>query len=794
MYETTKKIRKLFKNPRLYFFDYLNKRRNEFDPSFLSNPKTDKTNKTSAKAAVIKKKTDQEIIKKIESKLLSEEFPEVTIKEDVKNFVCIPWIKSHTNILIEQIKCKELNISELHVLPKGIERKDFLKFCRECPDKYRKYLFSRLIPLKDKIDGLIVTLDWTPPMRIAVTTCREIGIKTILIPHESVFLDEKKYYWDIKSFASRPICDIILTWGSLQKRIYTERGYPKENIIEVGSPKLDYDANYKNKLSHKEYCGIYGLREDKKIILFCAQFLDSQIDFNIAMSAQKKAILDLVEICEDSNYQLIIRTPPNGYNLLKGEDLKFIQSKDFCFYENPKFYLTGPSEAIFHADLVVSMNSTMLFEATIMNTPSLSVRYIDIKSIWRQSIIPVARNKEELKNKVNEILTNGFIPDKDEYSRLKKEFGVGEFDGNSKNRIKKILINEVANYSFPNLYNRLIKQDILDVCCIPSSEEILQSSQKYVKNLLNCRTLLNKDSLNKKEMIASVEVFFQWGSLLTGIKEKQQKIAKETGKPIVYLEDGFIRSIKIGLSKSPGLSIIWDDLSPYYNANIETRLEQILNSDFFIKDDQKEKAKNTIDFIVKNNISKYNHSPIVDLEIGRKGHKKILLVDQRFGDMSVEMGMGSERTFDDMLREALEKGKEYDIIIKQHPDSITGGKKSYFNNEKIAFTKDLPNVFIIDYDINPYSLMKNMEEVFVCTSGLGFEALLAGKKVTCFGVPFYSGWGVTEDKIRSPRRLKSRSIEEIFYVAYILLSRYFNPETNKICDIKEVCEYIIRNR
>ena len=185
---------------------------------------------------------------------------------------------------------------------------------------------------------------------------------------------------------------------------------------------------------------------------------------------------------------------------------------------------------------------------------------------------------------------------------------------------------------------------------------------------------------------------------------------------------------------------------------------------------------------------------MIDVEIGRVGHRKILLVDQRFGDMSVEMGFGSEKTFNNMLREALDRGKDYDIIIKQHPDSITGGKKSYFNNEMLAYTKALSNVFVVDFDINPYSLMKNVDEVFVCSSGMGFEALLANKKVTCFGMPFYSGWGITEDKIKCDRRVKKRTLEEIFYVAYILLSRYFNPDTNKVCDIEEVCEYILKNR
>lgn len=36
------------------------------------------------------------------------------------------------------------------------------------------------------------------------------------------------------------------------------------------------------------------------------------------------------------------------------------------------------------------------------------------------------------------------------------------------------------------------------------------------------------------------------------------------------------------------------------------------------------------------------------------------------------------------------------------------------------------------------------------TSTLGFEALLRGKPVTCLGMPFYAGWGLTRDLAPAP--------------------------------------------
>ena len=41
---------------------------------------------------------------------------------------------------------------------------------------------------------------------------------------------------------------------------------------------------------------------------------------------------------------------------------------------------------------------------------------------------------------------------------------------------------------------------------------------------------------------------------------------------------------------------------------------------------------------------------------------------------------------------------------------------------------------------------------------MGFEALMLGKKVHCFGVSWYSGWGLTNDS-GAPKRLLKRVVQ-----------------------------------
>ena len=70
----------------------------------------------------------------------------------------------------------------------------------------------------------------------------------------------------------------------------------------------------------------------------------------------------------------------------------------------------------------------------------------------------------------------------------------------------------------------------------------------------------------------------------------------------------------------------------------------------------------------------------------------------------------------------------------------------------------------------------------VNTSLAGFEALLRGKKVTTFGVPFYAGWGLTDDLGPVPaRRTARRSLDELVAATLLMYPRYLDPVTGLPC-------------
>ena len=262
--------------------------------------------------------------------------------------------------------------------------------------------------------------------------------------------------------------------------------------------------------------------------------------------------------------------------------------------------------------------------------------------------------------------------------------------------------------------------------------------------------------------------------------KKARDFAARNRYPYFNVEDGFIRSVGLGVKKAPPFSVVLDDLGMYYDATKPSRLENILQEyDFDSDDDLMAQADRAIHLLKEFKISKYN---IVDAspeeEIERNSKKKILVIAQTAGDMSLKYGCCGQFTTSDIINGAIQENLEADVYVKIHPDVIAGRKDSDIRLE------DIPtSCRILTQDMNPLSLLELVDKVYVKTSQMGFEALLLGKECVCFGLPFYSGWGLTDDRVECFRRQRKLTLREVFAGAYILYTSYYNPYLDKDSNI-----------
>ncbi|WP_258108343.1 capsular polysaccharide biosynthesis protein [Campylobacter lari] len=276
--------------------------------------------------------------------------------------------------------------------------------------------------------------------------------------------------------------------------------------------------------------------------------------------------------------------------------------------------------------------------------------------------------------------------------------------------------------------------------------------------------------------ITKEDVFFVgWGRKKSGLKAIE--LAKKHNVKFLLLEDGFLRSLNLGVENSPSFSIIKDEVGIYYDAIAPSKLENILNT-YEFSSEELEQAKKAIELIKKEKLSKYNNNLCLLKELFGANEECVLIITQVANDASLKFGLADNFSTQDIINDAIKENPNAKIYIKIHPDVLSGKKQSDF------VVQDLPSkCVVIKENYNPIELLSHFKKVYTKTSGMGFEALMLGCECVCYGMPFYAGWGLTQDKQACKRRLKKRTLEEVFYAAYILYSEYFNPYLNQKSDI-----------
>ncbi|OCG20261.1 hypothetical protein A9G22_11000, partial [Gilliamella sp. App2-1] len=292
--------------------------------------------------------------------------------------------------------------------------------------------------------------------------------------------------------------------------------------------------------------------------------------------------------------------------------------------------------------------------------------------------------------------------------------------------------------------------------------------------------------------IKKIDAIAGWGYRSTTAKARAY--ATKNSLPFIALEDGFLRSIGLGLEGFPPLSLIADSIGIYYDSRAPSDLEiliknkKLLNHHF-------NKAVSAKKLIIDAELSKYNHAPdfLGFNDKTNNQNKKILVIDQTFGDMAVELGGANQQTFISMLNCAVRENPSSTIYVKTHTDVINGHKKGYLTQ-----IVNHNSVMLFSEDVNSFSLLKHFDKIYVVTSHMGFEALLLGKQVITFGLPWYAGWGVTDDRhkninhLRTNNRRTQATVLELFTASYILYCKYINPYTGKNGTIFDVINYLIK--
>jgi capsular polysaccharide export protein len=266
-----------------------------------------------------------------------------------------------------------------------------------------------------------------------------------------------------------------------------------------------------------------------------------------------------------------------------------------------------------------------------------------------------------------------------------------------------------------------------------------------------------------------------WGQSPTA--PRGEAVARHKGAGLIRVEDSFLRSVRPGRSGDLPIGLNIDRRGVHFDPATPSDLEMILAHDPLDDTVLLNRAKAGISALQAEHLSKYScfdpATPVPDA-----GY--VLVIDQTRMDASITASGADSNTFREMLFFAQTEHPSQRIVIKTHPETMTGDKAGYFT---AADTSD--RISLCAAPVSPWALLAGAVAVYTVTSQLGFEAILAGHKPVVFGQPFYAGWGLSDDRKPVQRRQRRLTRAQLFAGAMILYPTWYDPYHDRLCSFEE---------
>ncbi len=317
------------------------------------------------------------------------------------------------------------------------------------PQTEHDYLFQKYHP-----DLVFATTAHAVDDISVLKSAKRFGVKTVQMPKSWDNLS--KILFNVKT-------DKMIVWSPFMKeQALKYQDYKDSEIMVTGAPQFDF-YQPKNLVSREEFCQKFGFDPSKKIILYGSNGVNQTYEFQYP-----KLIKQYIEEGKLQDVQVLIR-PHLGY---VGDEKQFLPLADFEGFavdtvtdkQNHKFkdhwdtsfnHLSNLYNSLYHADVVVTIASTLIFDAISAGTPVISIKFDvedgiplgeSVKRFYKTDYVDVVANKKEM-----------FIShDKDEFldqlkevlSKNKGEYQFDEFikyfmykaDGNSAKRVADSLL------------------------------------------------------------------------------------------------------------------------------------------------------------------------------------------------------------------------------------------------------------------------------------------------------------------------------------------------------------------
>lgn len=285
-------------------------------------------------------------------------------------------------------------------------------------------------------------------------------------------------------------------------------------------------------------------------------------------------------------------------------------------------------------------------------------------------------------------------------------------------------------------------------------------------------------------------IIIGWGK---NLPSQAKRFAARRGARTFSMEDGFLRSTNPGMLHTKALSLVLDETGIYYDATQPSDLEKILATQKLDDPELMSRAKSGLAIMRAARLTKY--FPLSESNRGQdlesEDNQAILVLGQMEKDASIRFGSATKtRRWKNakLIQKAQAAFPGDDVFFRPHPDL-----KQHSGSRNFQATIG-PDVTLLDSGTPLLTHISQADRIVTQTSLSGFEALVHGKTVNVEGLPFYAGWGLTQDTHTVSRRNRSLSLEQLFAGAYLQYPRYLHPNSDELVDFFAIASHFIVER
>ncbi len=284
------------------------------------------------------------------------------------------------------------------------------------------------------------------------------------------------------------------------------------------------------------------------------------------------------------------------------------------------------------------------------------------------------------------------------------------------------------------------------------------------------------------------DVHAGWGMRPSGVAAA--KAAAADGRPLLLLEDSFVRSLRTG--NGPVYGVLADSQGIHYDAKGGSDLLAALDSGGPVgwmraNLHANEDSAVLMERFRQSGVSKYNWFPGEFSDPPPAEKPGILVVDQTRGDMAIRRGGLADGDFDRMLRAAFDECEGAPVYLRAHPDHLYRAKKSCFSSDLLKDSR----LRLLSPDLSPAQCFSFCHTVMIGSSLMGMEALIHGCRVVTYGTPFFAGRGLTEDRGNEAITRRPVTLTALFEAAYLRYCHYFDPDSGEPCGLGEILDHIL---